>query len=200
MDKIEKYKEIILEQAFASFIQKGPKNFTVDALAVELGMSKKTIYGIFPTKEILIENIFENFTASIRKEFEEIINSEENPIIKFNTIIDSLTNKFVLIPITSLMELKIRYPLIWERLANFREEMSKNFAQFFKDAQKQGLAKSDIDMEKAASIFLYIINNTIQPEFFIANDIAPSDGMKLLVRMITEGLLTEEGVVLRNKT
>ncbi len=199
MDKIDKYKEIILEQAFVSFTQKGPKNFTVDALAVELGMSKKTIYGIFPTKEILIENIFEHLTDSIRKEFEDIANSEENPIVRFNTIIDSLSKKIVRIPLASLMELKVRYPLIWQRVTNFRKEMSKNFALFFKEAQKQGLAKSDIDMEKAASIFLYIINNTLQPEFFIANDLAPSDGIKLFVRMITEGLLTEEGIALQNK-
>ncbi len=49
--------EQILEQGFESIAQTGVRSFTVESLASRLGMSKKTIYKYFPTKEKLIRKI-----------------------------------------------------------------------------------------------------------------------------------------------
>jgi len=197
MNKDIDQKNIILEQAFQSFTTKGPRSFTVDGLASDMCISKKTIYKYFPTKEILIEKIFNFFTESIRRKFDNIAQSNENPIIKFNMATDILHKRITHIPPKSLMEIKTRHPEIWNRIIDFRKEMSKHIAQFLRDAQKQGLAKPEVNMDKAALIFLYMINS-IQPEFLMLNNITPADAIGLFMQMITEGLLTEEGIALRN--
>ena len=200
MNKEIYQKNIILEQAFLSFTQNGPRNFTIDELSSQMGMSKKTIYKYFPTKNILIDNIFKYFTDSIREKFAEVSRLNDNPIVKFKLVTDFLFNRFNYMSPNTLIEIKIRYPKIWARIAEFRKEMSIHLADFLKEAQKMGLAKSDMDMDKTSTIFLYILNNTFQPEFFIANNLAPADTIKLYMQMITEGLFTEEGVALRNES
>lgn len=199
MNKEIYQKNIILEQAFLSFTQNGPRNFTIDELSSQMGMSKKTIYKYFPTKNILIDNIFKYFTDSIREKFAEVSRLNDNPIVKFKLVTDFLFNRFNYMSPNTLIEIKIRYPKIWAGIAEFRKEMSIHLAEFLKEAQKMGLAKSDMDMDKTSTIFLYILNNTFQPEFFIANNLAPADTIKLYMQMITEGLFTEEGVALRNE-
>lgn len=196
MNKDIDQKNIILEQAFQSFTREGPRNFTIDGFASDMSMSKKTIYKFFPTKEILIEKIFEFFTGSIRRKFEELARSDENPIVKFNQATEFLQKRIINVPSKTLLELKMRYPNVWQQIADFRKEMTQYIAKFFKEAQEQGLAKADIDMDKAAKIFLFMANS-LQPEFFMTNNLAPADAIKLFMRMITEGLLTEEGIALR---
>ena len=191
MSKEIDQKFIIVERAFESFMQEGPKNFTIESLASDLGMSKKTIYKYFPTKDFLIDKIFELFTDSIKRKFQSIANSDENPVIKFNLVTNYLFKKIMHIPSRTIMEVKIRYPHIWKKMEQFRLENIMLFAEFFKDAQKQGLAKSEIDMDKAAIIFINLINSTFQPEFFIENNIAPVDAIKLFMQMITEGIFIQ---------
>jgi len=181
-------KSIIIERAFESFMQEGPKNFTVESLASDLGMSKKTIYKHFPTKDFLIDRIFEVFTGSIKRKFQSIANSDESPVEKFNLVTNYLFKKLMHIPSRTIMEVKIRHPHIWEKMEQFRLENIMLIAEFFKDAQKQGLAKSEIDMDKAATIFLNLVNSTFQPEFFIENNITPVEAIKIFMQMISEGI------------
>ena len=188
MSKETDQKSIIVERAFESFIQEGPKNFTVESLASDLGMSKKTIYKYFPTKDVLIDKLFDFFTSSIKQQFKKIANSDENPVIKFNLVTNYLFKKIMHIPSRTIMEIKIRHPNIWKKMEQFRLENTMLIADFFKDAQKQGLAKSDIDMDKAAIIFLNLVNSTFQPEFFVENNIAPIDAIKLFMQMISDGI------------
>ena len=188
MSKEIDQKFIIVERAFESFMQEGPKNFTIESLASDLGMSKKTIYKHFPTKDFLIDKIFEFFTDSIKRKFQSIANSDENPVIKFNLVTNYLFKKIMHIPSRTIMEVKIRHPRIWKKMEQFRLENIMLVAEFLKDAQKQGLAKSEIDMDKVAIIFISLVNSTYQPEFFIENNITPVDAIKLFTQMISEGL------------
>ncbi len=188
MDKEEQSKNLILEQGFRTLTKEGPKNFTVERLSSNLRMSKKTIYKYFPTKENLIEKIVGFFIGSIKRKFESVAESNENPIVKINLVMDYLTNRIMRVPTESLMEIKVRYPHIWKNIESFRLDMTQYFQEFFKDAQKQGMAKSDIDMDKAAILFMNIVNSTFQPEFFMNNNLAPVDTIKLFMKMISEGI------------
>ena len=188
MDKEEQSKILILEQGFRTLTKEGPKNFTVERLSSNLRMSKKTIYKYFPTKENLIEKIVGFFIGSIKRKFESVAESNENPIVKINLVMDYLTNRIMRVPTESLMEIKVRYPHIWKIIESFRLDMTQYFQEFFKDAQKQGMAKSDIDMDKAAILFMNIVNSTFQPEFFMNNNLAPVDTIKLFMKMISEGI------------
>ena len=50
--------KLILDHGFNLISRDGMKGFTVESLAEELTMSKKTIYKYFPTKEALLRAIF----------------------------------------------------------------------------------------------------------------------------------------------
>ncbi|NHZ87214.1 MAG: hypothetical protein GWP19_15295 [Planctomycetia bacterium] len=92
------------------------------------------------------------------------------------------------------MEVKTRYPQVWHHIEQFRLDLRQYIAAIFKEAQEKGLAKSDIDMDVVATIYMNIVNYTFQPEFFLQNNLAPVDTIRIFVRMVTEGIFTEEGV------
>lgn len=194
MDKDNQSKEHILEQGFETLLQEGVRFFTVESLAGKLRMSKKTIYKFFPTKEILIEKIVRFFTGMVKRKFQSVVESDENPIIKFNQVMDFIMEKISHISMDKMMDVKIRYPQVWFLIEQFRLDMRQYIAAIFKEAQEKGLAKSDIDMDVVATIYMNIVNYTFQPEFFLRNNLAPVDTIRLFVRMVTEGIFTEEGI------
>ncbi len=64
-------KEKIISKASDMFLKLGFKSITMDDIAGEMCISKKTIYKYFCNKEILIEES----TAAIHKEIHEIIDT-----------------------------------------------------------------------------------------------------------------------------
>jgi AcrR family transcriptional regulator len=196
MDKNEQSKKHILEQGFENITQDGLRFFTVESLASNLGKSKKTIYKYFPTKEILIEKIVEHFTGSAKRKFRSIVESDENPITKFNLIMDFITNKINRVSLVRVVEVKNRYPIVWKKIEIFRISLIKDFASIFIEAQEKGYARKNINMNIVATIYMNIINSTFQPEFFIKNNLAPIDTINLFVNIITQGMFTDEGVAM----
>ena len=199
MDKDNQSKEHILEQGFETLSREGVRFFTVESLAGHLGMSKKTIYKFFPTKEILIEKIVGFFTGMVKRKFQLVVESDENPVVKFNKMMDFIMQKIDHISMDKAMEIKIRYPQVWHLVEQFRLDLRQYIAAIFKEAQDKGLAKSDIDMDVVATIYMNIINSTFQPEFFLKNNLAPVDTIRLFIKIVTEGLFTSDGVEVMKK-
>lgn len=199
MDKDNKLKEQILEQGFETITQDGIRFFTVESLAAQLGMSKKTIYKYFPSKEILIEKIFDYFTGMIEHKLKQIVNSDVDPIEKYTEIMDFITNKISRVSMDKMVEVKNRYPKVWEKIESFRQGLIQNFAAIFKEAQEKGFARKDIDMNVVAIVYMNIVNYTFQPEFFLKNNLAPVNTINLFVNLITEGMFTEKGISAMNK-
>ncbi|MBN8646248.1 MAG: helix-turn-helix transcriptional regulator, partial [Planctomycetes bacterium] len=61
----------LLAAARAHFFAAGYSALTMDDLAAELGMSKKTLYVYFPGKDALIEAILREFVAEVRASADE---------------------------------------------------------------------------------------------------------------------------------
>jgi len=193
MDKDNQSKDKILEQGFESIIQDGVRFFTVESLAAHLGMSKKTIYKYFPSKEILIEKIFDFFTGMIKRKLKQIVESNDDPIEKYSKIMDFIISKVSRMSMGKLVEVQNRHPVIWKKFQAFRQGLTRNFAIIFTEAQEKGFARKDIDMNIVATIYMNIVNSTFQPEFFLKNNLAPVDTINLFINLVTEGMFTDKG-------
>ena len=194
MDKDSQSKEKILEQGFETITQNGVRFFTVESLAAHLGMSKKTIYKFFPSKDILIEKIFDYFTGMIKRKLNKIIESDMDPVEKYTTIMNFIISKVSRMSMGKLVEVQNRHPVIWKKFVVFRQGLTQDFATIFIEAQEKGFARKDIDMNIVATIYMNIVNSTFQPEFFLQNNLAPVDTINIFVNLITEGMFTEKGI------
>ena len=193
MDKDNQSNDKILEQGFESIIQDGVKFFTVESLAAHLGMSKKTIYKYFSSKEILIENIFDYFTGMIKRRLKQIVESDADPVEKYSKIMDFIISKVGSMSMDRLAEVQDRHPIIWKKFQVFRQGLIVDFATLFTEAQEKGFARKDIDMNIVATIYMNIVNSTFQTEFFLKNNLAPVDTINLFINLITEGMFTDKG-------
>ena len=76
---IENSDEIkILEAAADRFMDAGLYKVTMDEIASDLKMSKKTVYKFFPSKEILLKAIVYTIMKKVEDEVQGIISSDKS--------------------------------------------------------------------------------------------------------------------------
>ena len=85
-------KEKILKFCGEEFFRSGLKNVTMDFVAQNLKMSKKTIYKIFDSKDELIEQVISGFLQNVKENFTDIVSSDETTVVKLQKIYRFMLN------------------------------------------------------------------------------------------------------------
>jgi len=137
-------KERITDVAMSSFMAHGIKVITMDDIAASLGISKRTLYEVFPDKETLLEECI----RKRQKEGDEFVNSilsttdnvMEVVLRLFLWIIEKYhaTNK-------SFFEDIKKYPKACQLMDGRRHHDSEETLKFFKEGVRQGIFRNDIN-------------------------------------------------------
>src|SRR3954462_1127718 len=71
----------IIKASRRHFLAHGFRGVTMDDLAAELGMSKKTLYAHFPSKTALVESVIREKIESVRVDLERIMAAQTNDVL-----------------------------------------------------------------------------------------------------------------------
>jgi len=184
----------ILEHGLQSLISEGVRGFTVESLAKELAMSKKTIYKYFPTKEKLLRAIFTFISGRITRWIQELVQKDANPLDKFKELVLTITKNLTMVSPTRFSDIKVRYPGLWREVEQFRLDRRDDFRILLNDAQSQGYMRESLDVDLTATLFMNIINSVFQPEFFLNNQVTPALVAETFLDIFLRGLMTAKGL------
>jgi len=141
-------KEEIVKRALNDFMQYGFKTFTMDDLANKMGMSKKTLYEHFPSKQDLVDACLDyalemsctNVTTFVQGEGSVIENVYRNQK-KVQEVFNINSDR-------PIWELQKYYPKTYERMES---EFAKSDALFIdkllEKGWKEGLFRKDINVD-----------------------------------------------------
>ena len=188
-------KENIIEQGFKIIFKDGLRGFTVDRLSSLLHVSKKTIYSIFATKEILIDKIIQYKLLSIDREIDRILNKNECPIRSFYEINQLQIKISSEVDINKISELKTKYPDIWIHIENHRKDQRKMLENIFLMADKMNYIREELNPKEIARLFMNIINRTFQPEFFIQEENSLKETVLLYIEIMSNGIFNKNALL-----
>lgn len=143
----------ILEKALDHFLKNGSKVITMDDLAHEFGLSKKTLYSLFENKEMLLTESIDLLWHNFLEEVHVIKKNEDNPLSKIIQIYASAIQKISTINPIFLFSLKKYHPDamgVYNRYKVFMYE--KVVKPLLEEAIDQKLIRADIDIEFFHSI------------------------------------------------
>jgi AcrR family transcriptional regulator len=183
----------ILNFSQAQFVASGFHNTTMDQIAREMKISKKTIYKHFNTKDDLIRACIEQISSGVKKSIEQIVGSGTTSVEKLYSIGRVLLNVTLKINDKWLKDLKTHYFFIWEELERFREvNINKNFSSIIKQGQEEGYIV-DYPPKAILTIIRSSMQAVINPEFLINNSISAQEAAKITLNIIFNGILTKKG-------
>ncbi|HEU5078416.1 MAG TPA: TetR/AcrR family transcriptional regulator [Opitutaceae bacterium] len=186
----------ILRAAREHLFNIGYNSFTMDDLAHELGMSKKTLYRHFPSKEAIADAIIEHIAAAMRARLDHITTSNQlNFVEKLCAIIDTVSAvAFVRASPQALRDLQRFLPKTYERIERLR---AQNIPLFFGRLIRLGIAekkvRKEIDPEFAVLFWLNAVRGLIQPQVLEQTQLTLSQTLQHAVDIFFNGLLTPRG-------
>ena len=150
-------KDKIIEKASELFLKLGFKSVTMDDIAGEMCISKKTIYKYFCNKEVLIQDS----TALVHEKIHYVINtivSQNHNAIKENFEIRKMfKDMFKSSDDSPIYQLKKHYPEIYHNVIRIEiKECQSCFYENISKGIKEGLYREDINIDYYVE-FYYIL-------------------------------------------
>lgn len=151
-------KEKIIKKATDMFLKLGFKSVTMDDIAGEMCISKKTIYKYFSNKEMLIEEGTEVVHQKIHALMDEVVSQNHNAIAENFQLREMFKEMFQSFDQSPAYQLKKHYPEIYQKMmANEIEDCSQMFRQNIEKGIKQGLYRTETDVEAAVKFYYTLI-------------------------------------------
>lgn len=159
--------EQIFLKAEQLFMSIGIRNTTMDDLARELGISKKTLYKTIDNKADLVHKCVLFDIAKKQQEILELQQNTENAIeqmLKIGALILSSISRYKISIIHDLMKF---YPESWQLVINHKRSFVKEIIEKnIKTGIKQGLYREDINSDIYSKFFIHGSDICLNPEFF----------------------------------
>jgi AcrR family transcriptional regulator len=185
----------ILKKVSALYRKYGIKSVTMDDVAHELGMSKKTLYQFVSDKTELVQMVVEhvrqcNFSSMKKKDGTELNAIEE--LIEVSHHVNSLMKDH---SPTYEYDLKKYYPDIYKNLMSARRKlMYESMISNIKKGKKEGIYRKELDEKIIAKLHLLRIENLRSTEIFDEEGMHSSKFFREVFVYHIHGLATEEGL------
>jgi AcrR family transcriptional regulator len=192
-------KEKILEIARQKFFQDGFVKTSIDEIAREYHISKKTIYKHFKSKDDLLTGVVKDFTGRVTNTIIEIMKSKKNSIEKLIDVLDLIQNSIRQFSLRYIDDIQKHKPKLWNYIEKFRKEnLEKIVYQTIEEGKKEGLF-NDVNPDIVFRIFYGAVRNVISPDFLITSPISRDEAIDETFEILLNGVLTNEGKKLYKK-
>lgn len=186
-------KDKIIKKATEMFLKLGFKSVTMDDIACEMCISKKTIYKYFHNKEVLIEEGTEIIHQNIHNLISEIIAKNYNAIEENFAIRKKFKEMFQTLDNSPSYQLKKHYPEIYSKLmATELEDCNAMFSQNILKGKEQGLYRKDLDVYAYAK-FYYMLIFSIKETTQLENELSKLENHMLEYH--TRAMATPKGIL-----
>lgn len=141
MDQDMKIK--ILKATITVFNKKGLK-LTMDDIAEHMGISKKTIYKFFESKEEIFDQIVDYIFDDIKRKEQEILDEEGLELEdRVRKLLAAFPERFTEIDFTKLGDLKAKYPKIYKKLTKRLDSGWEPTMALLEQGKEEGIYRKD---------------------------------------------------------
>jgi AcrR family transcriptional regulator len=184
----------IVSAARRHFFAHGFRGVTMDDLAHELGMSKKTLYASFPSKSALVRAVLLDKFRRVETDLERLTAERSADVLaRLHRLLACLQTHFEEIQPPFVRDVRREAPQMFELVQSRRRAViQRYFGQIFDDARRAGVFRKDIPTRIMIEILLGATEAIMNPPKLAELGLAPRDGYLTIITVVLEGLLTEQ--------
>lgn len=183
-----------MKAAVDLFWRYGVKSVTMDDIAKELGISKKTIYQHFSDKDAIVKEVVQQELQCEQTDMDRLEAEASDPIEEVMRISDYIRASFATMSPVLLNDLKKYHPKAW---AIFQKHKHEHIIQGISGNLKRGMAaglyRDDIDVDVLARMRVEQIEMAFDPAIFPPQKFAIIEVHIQLIHHFLRGILTGKG-------
>ena len=194
MNENEKLRQDLLKAAHNLYMRVGIKSVSMDDIAREMGVSKKTIYQVVDNKEQLIDMVMQQDACEDREVLARNRSDSKDAIDEFLRNSRFFIRQMRQISPTTFRDLQKYYPSIWkEQMETHHAEFQQSIADNLDRGMEEGLYRDDIESDIVSTLYSGMIKMVIDRAHFPAQDRLISDIISQLTRYHFHGITNQFG-------
>jgi len=170
--------------------QKGFSAVTVDELAEHVGISKRTLYRYFRSKEEIIAAVLNGLTSRVAAAVDEILESPENPTRKLYSLVPLIVQNVSRLE-PAMRDLQRHYPALWEKFEEFRAGRIAYLGRLLEEGMAQGYFNVS-HPKLVLTALIASVRAVVNPEFVYANRLSFQETAQSLLDLFLYGIVTRE--------
>ncbi len=187
--------ERIVNEATQQFLQFGIRNVTMDKIAADLGISKRTVYEVFKDKTELVRTCIEFLFQQHEAKIKIILETSSNVIEVFSSALREGMKVMNSINPVFFQDLKKFYPEIW--MSIHARNMEKSYIltiDLLKKGIEEGLFREDINIKIVSKLFHEQNNLIMDEQVFPRNEFSLPEIYRNLTINFMRGISTARGI------
>ncbi|MBO6517360.1 MAG: TetR/AcrR family transcriptional regulator [Bacteroidia bacterium] len=172
----------------------GIKSVSMDDIARELGMSKKTLYVHVKDKRELVYLTFKNHIEEDERFCNEVMDSTSNSIQQLLNLAKHLVDHFKNMNPSTMFDVQKYYPSCWKLFTKHKDEfilgqVRENITQGI----DQGMYRDGVNIDIISKLYISLINASIDPAIFPGTKYNHIDIFVQLFDYHLHALMTDQG-------
>jgi len=192
--------DYIIEKVSELYIKYGIKSITMDDVAIELGISKKTLYQHVSDKDDLVGKFIDNEINIRKDQICKCMRAENNAVEEFIEISASM-NKIIRNqnPATE-HDLKKYYPHHFQKIEKVRREGIYSYILLnLKKGKEEGLYRKELNDETIGKLYLSRVESIHMNNLFTIEEFTSRKLFLELLAYHIRGISTQKGIVVFEK-
>ncbi|HEU5246653.1 MAG TPA: TetR/AcrR family transcriptional regulator [Candidatus Udaeobacter sp.] len=185
----------IVDAARVHFFSHGFRSVTMDDLAEELGISKKTLYAHFPGKFDLLEAVLTDKFASVEAMFKEVTRAHPHDFpAALQDLLTGTHRELDEIKPPFVRDMRQKAPDVFKLVERRRAALiQRYFGKFFVEGQRAGMVRKDVPAKLIIEILLAMVQSIMNPPKMEELGMMPKEGFAGILKIVLEGALTAKG-------
>ncbi|MVM39868.1 TetR family transcriptional regulator [Spirosoma sp. HMF3257] len=193
-------KERILAEAEKLFWKYGVRSVTMEDIAHQLGISKKTIYQHFSDKEQILYQVIQHKTGRDQSEMDCMVTETSNPVEEILGVLNMIRKNTDQVSPNLLIDIKRYYPQAFALFRQYKEgQIMRSILENIQKGISQGIYRSDINPTILARLRVEQIELAFNHDLFPSDQYSMHDVQAELMHHFVRGMLTEKGFTIYNQ-
>ena len=181
----------IIAGARGHFFALGFRGVTMDDLAAELGMSKKTLYANFLSKTALLEAVIADKMARAEADLKGAMRSEAADFpARLEAMLLCMRRQTEEVQPAFVRDVQREVPELFALVQEGRRKLiQRHFGKLLKEGQKTGSIRRDIPTGLMIEILLGVVDAIIHPARLTKSGLTPRTGFAQIISVFLDGAL-----------
>ena len=186
-----------LKEVGEMFMTYGVRSVSMDDIARQLGISKKTLYQNFNDKNDLVEKVTISVINERQGEYDEVTKVASNAIEELYLMSKCLRKHFAELNPGLVYDLKKYHTSAWDKFMEYEHiTVFESLKDNLKQGKEEGFFRKEIDINILAKLRVEQIHMSFNPHVFPKDEFDFTNVQMQMFDHYVYGLLTESGLEL----